>query len=152
VNRTWPTLENADNNQTFPAVTVQFSVPFKLSHLKPFEYFDTLYDFEFISLEGNGKISIVEGVACERVSGYSKGTLDLAQLRNTTWTKVTGQEAGTISICPKSGYLSYRGINQSSLTMRERKYAEFSAVKPIVTVKFVSRKFEISTVTNSTAA
>ena len=52
VNYTTPVLSNADNFDTFPAVTVMFWLP--EGETDPWTYFDTLYETNFIS---NGNLN-----------------------------------------------------------------------------------------------
>jgi len=40
-------LEHANNNMTFPAVTVSFELPKEKEGMDPGEYFDTLFIWDF---------------------------------------------------------------------------------------------------------
>ena len=48
VTNTHPMLNNTENAETFPAVTVTFYIP-ENTTLDPYEYFDTLYFWPFKS-------------------------------------------------------------------------------------------------------
>ena len=76
---TKPSLNNTDNNQTFPAVTVVFKVPKTVTD-DPWEYINKQYVFTFVD---NGVRSY--GVPCDEVEGYANSTIEDANLKRETF-------------------------------------------------------------------
>lgn len=75
-----PVLQDNDNNETFPAITVVFSIPTNSTQTDPWEYINDQYRFEFGNQDG-----LFIGKPCNEIETINKSILEAASLNpNTT--------------------------------------------------------------------
>ena len=54
-----------------------------------------------------------------------------------------------ISVCPPDGYLKYEGMASTWMSMKNKDDQVFASIKPQLSLKFISRQFQVNQVLNS---
>jgi hypothetical protein len=141
-------LQHADNNMTFPALTINFFLPEQNLTDDPWEYILSQYSVHFRTDMFQQNYTL--GVPCDTVKGYKKEILKHGDLNR----YVFGEGINAlhlISLCPPTGHLSYFGLANTQMTVVNSTYIPFGDHSPSFNAKFVSRQFEPDRVMNRTS-